>query len=93
VMVPGSYLVISHSAHELHPVAPKDTAQEVYRQTATPVTTRTRAEVQTLFTGFDLLEPGVALLETWRPGRPRAPLWPGAMSSLRGATRPQYSSS
>jgi hypothetical protein len=84
VMVPGSYLVISHSTDELHPVAPKDTAQEVYRQTATPLTTRTRAEVQTLFTGFDLLEPGVALLETWRPGpaqdvehAERYPLWAG----------------
>jgi len=61
-----------------------DFHRNLYRQTATPMTMRTRAEVLDLFSGFDLIEPGVVLGELWRPDAPievqdaeRFPLWAG----------------
>jgi hypothetical protein len=82
-LAPGSYLTISHATHELHP--PEVTAfhRDLYRQTATPMTMRTQAQVEDLFKGFELIEPGVVLSEQWHPdaGRPenpeRFPIWAG----------------
>lgn len=66
-VAPGSLLAISHATHEGQPgqAAPH---QELYRQrTATPMTMRSRNEVQSLFDGFDLVDPGVVYLPQWRP--------------------------
>jgi hypothetical protein len=48
------------------------------------MTMRSQAEVESLFSGFDLVEPGVVLGELWRPVTPedvqqpeRFPLWAG----------------
>jgi hypothetical protein len=64
---PGSYFVMSHSATESFALF---TAQEdVYqKRTSTPGTVRTREEVARLFTGLDLVEPGVVWAQEWRPG-------------------------
>jgi hypothetical protein len=83
-MAPGSYLALSHATHELHPAELTEFHRNLYRQTATPMTMRSHAEVENLFTGFDLVEPGVVLGELWRPAAPedvqnpeRFPLWAG----------------
>jgi hypothetical protein len=48
------------------------------------MTMRSRTEVEDLFTGYDLVEPGVVLGDLWRPVAPvdqyeaeRFPLWAG----------------
>jgi len=82
-LAPGSYLAISHATHELHP--PEVTAfhRNLYRQTATPMTMRGRAQVEELFAGFELVEPGVTLSEQWHPDSAavdhpeRFPIWAG----------------
>jgi len=83
-LAPGSHLVISHATHELHP--PEVTAfhRDLYRQTATPMTMRSREQVRGLFNGFDLVEPGVVLSEQWHPepdaaveDPERFPIWAG----------------
>jgi S-adenosyl methyltransferase len=83
-LAPGSYLAISHATHELHP--PEVTAfhRDLYRQTATPMTMRTREQVRGLFAGFELIEPGVVLSEAWHPepatvveDPERVPIWAG----------------
>jgi hypothetical protein len=83
-LAPGSYLAISHATHELHP--PEVTAfhRDLYRQTATPMTMRTQAQVEGLFDGFELIEPGVVLSEQWHPdvletveNPERFPIWAG----------------
>jgi hypothetical protein len=63
----GSHFVVSHSATESFRLftAPEDVYQ---RRTSTPGTVRTRPEVERLFTGLDLLEPGVVWAQEWRPG-------------------------
>jgi hypothetical protein len=81
---PGSHLVISHATHELHPSDLTAGHRELYRQTATPMTMRTRSGVAGLFDGFEVVDPGLVLLEQWRPdpnailGDPeRFPAWAG----------------
>ncbi|MGH3718686.1 MAG: SAM-dependent methyltransferase [Pseudonocardiaceae bacterium] len=69
MMVPGSYLVVSHATYEGRP----DQAgphTELYRRAGTPLTMRSRAEVEALFDGFDLVDPGVVFLPLWRPDSP-----------------------
>jgi hypothetical protein len=83
-LAPGSYLVISHATHELHPPELTDFHRDLYRQTATPMTMRSLTQVRELFDGFELVEPGVALSEKWRPeaiaavdDAERVPIWAG----------------
>jgi trans-aconitate methyltransferase len=66
-VAPGSQFVISHTAKESFSLF--TATEDVYqRRTSTPGTTRTRAEVERLFTGLELLEPGVVWAQEWRPG-------------------------
>ena len=64
-MAPGSYLVISHatadSFHEL------DDAIQAYSGASSSMHNRTRAQVEALFTGLELVEPGVVWLPQWHP--------------------------
>jgi hypothetical protein len=63
----GSHFVMSHSATESFELF--TSTEDVYqRRTSTPGTVRTRAEVEQLFTGLELLEPGVVWAQEWRPG-------------------------
>ncbi|MGW4298249.1 SAM-dependent methyltransferase [Streptomyces sp. NPDC004646] len=63
----GSWLALSHATDQDRP----DTAAAVgrlYRSRATsPVTPRSHDEIRTLFTGFDLVEPGLVHVPLWRP--------------------------
>jgi len=69
-LAPGSYLVASHTATETFiPIARQSAPRDdVYqRETATPGTVRTRAEVERFFAGLDLVDPGVTWAHEWRP--------------------------
>jgi hypothetical protein len=70
-VAPGSYLALSHATADHDPVAAEQLVR-LYQKTKTPVTMRSRAEVEALLEGFDLVEPGVVYLPQWRPdpGRP-----------------------
>jgi SAM-dependent methyltransferase len=68
-LVPGSYLVVAHPARDSRPQAMAK-LEELSKRTTTPGTTRTRAEVERLFTGFELVEPGVVWVPLWRPDCP-----------------------
>jgi S-adenosyl methyltransferase len=83
-LAPRSYLTISHATHELHPPEVTEFHRDLYRQTATPMTMRTRAQVEGLFAGFELVEPGVVLSDLWHPDADdgvehpeRFPIWAG----------------
>ncbi len=66
-MAPGSYLVISHGTDDGRST---EELEQVYRRTVTPLAMRDRAGVRALFTGFDLVEPGVVWAPQWRPDDP-----------------------
>lgn len=66
-VAPGSHFVISHSATESFRLFTPP--EDVYRlRTSTPGTVRTRAEVERLFTGLELVDPGIVWAQEWRPG-------------------------
>jgi hypothetical protein len=42
----------------------------LYRKTATPGQPRDKAEIEALFAGYDLVEPGVTWAPLWHPDEP-----------------------
>jgi SAM-dependent methyltransferase len=67
-LVPGSWLVISHGTADHRSRGQVQAGLDAYAGTATPVTPRTHAHVAALFTGWELVEPGVVWAPQWRPG-------------------------
>jgi hypothetical protein len=65
-MAPGSHIAISQFSPDGDPQA---TAQleAVYRDTPWPLTLRDQDQIERLFTGFELLPPGVVEVQLWRP--------------------------
>jgi hypothetical protein len=83
-MAPGSYLAISHvTADDITPGAQK-TARAAYDGASVPVQPRSRADVQRLLAGLDIVPPGITDVRAWRrPGRHSPPVppvmfWAGA---------------
>ncbi|MBA8925760.1 hypothetical protein BC739_002959 [Kutzneria viridogrisea] len=65
----GSYLALSHITSDA--VAEQVSALvELYRESTHPVTVRSKAEVATLFEGFELVQPGLVFTPQWRPESP-----------------------
>jgi hypothetical protein len=64
-LVAGSYLVLSHASDD----GVQDDIQgaQVYRRAGIDVALRSRRQVEELFTGFELVEPGVVWAPLWRP--------------------------
>jgi SAM-dependent methyltransferase len=65
-LAPGSYLVISHGTREELP-DDADTAEQLYRSTSNPLSLRSRDEIERFFTGFELVDPGLTWVTSWRP--------------------------
>lgn len=67
-LAPGSYLVISHAAAKEQdaPEGAED-ALATYSRRVTEFTLRTRAQVTEMFTGMELVAPGVVNVDEWRP--------------------------
>jgi S-adenosyl methyltransferase len=63
----GSYLVISHPTAEVRGDEVEEAMRRWNEQGATPIRTRTPAEIARFFHGFELLEPGLVSLSLWRP--------------------------
>jgi hypothetical protein len=71
VTVPGSYLALSHITVPEQNADAAEAAAAVYKNRATsPAVLRSPKEVQALFDGYDLVDPGLVFLPQWRPDRP-----------------------
>ncbi len=84
-MAPGSYLAISHGTTGTAENDPNDVAgsvTNVYRQASAQMHLRSLEEIQRLFDGFELLDPGVVWINEWRPDPDYPPA--GQLTSLRG---------
>ncbi len=69
-LAPGSYLVICHSCRDAKPDF-ADPAANVYNsRVAAQVCMRTRNQINDLFRGFTLVEPGLVWIPEWRPDSP-----------------------
>ena len=64
----GSYLAISHLTDEA--IDDADTGMDLYRRGGIDLTMRSRAEVEGLFAGLELVEPGVVWVPQWHPDPP-----------------------
>jgi hypothetical protein len=62
---PGSYLVLSHATADAVPEWAEVT--RVYAKATSGLRNRTRAEVEALFEGLELVDPGVSWVHEWRP--------------------------
>jgi hypothetical protein len=66
----GSHLVLSHIGAKEEPdnrTGMLADFKAVYQNTTNPVVLRTRPQIEALFDGFGLVEPGVVLVHQWRP--------------------------
>jgi hypothetical protein len=66
-MAPGSYLALSLGTTEGVDPGKIAEAQRVYRGANSQLTYRSRAQIERLFDGFDLVDPGLVRLPRWRP--------------------------
>ncbi|MDN3027865.1 SAM-dependent methyltransferase [Streptomyces sp. S.PB5] len=64
---PGSFLALSHATGDF---ADRTAAQAVYSKATASLNLRTRAEIERLFDGFDLIDPGLSQAPFWRPDAP-----------------------
>jgi SAM-dependent methyltransferase len=62
-----SYLAISHIARVPEPPPDGERILKVYEQVGTPLTPRSKAQLMSFFTGFELVEPGLVAVSRWRP--------------------------
>jgi O-methyltransferase involved in polyketide biosynthesis len=63
-MAPGSYLVLSHVSQGEDPDAADDAAR-IWDSATSPVTLRKATDIDNLFTGFDLIPPGLVATTGW----------------------------
>lgn len=66
-VVPESFAVVSHATWLPGDTAAADRAVDAYRATDTPVTLRSRERIAGLLDGWQLVAPGVAGVDLWRP--------------------------
>jgi hypothetical protein len=69
-LVPGSYIAISHGTRDSAPREQTEQVEKLSTSTPTPSKYRTRAEIQQLFEGFELVEPRLVYIPLWRPEGP-----------------------
>jgi O-methyltransferase involved in polyketide biosynthesis len=74
-MVPGSYLVLSHASHGENPDAVEEAAR-AWDSATSSMTLRTPTAIEDLFTGFELVPPGLVTTTEWGTSEP-APVGQG----------------
>ncbi|TDD85493.1 hypothetical protein E1293_11005 [Actinomadura darangshiensis] len=65
-MAPGSHLIVTHLTDDAHPEVGA-AAREVYDDATAPLIHRDHAAISRFFEGFEVLEPGVTVVNEWRP--------------------------
>src|SRR5581483_2559610 len=92
-LAPGSALVIAHGSRDTEgmPTSHLQTARKMYEREVGSVSLRTRDEVQALFEGFELFEPGVVWVPEWHPepDEPSAGAAAAAVTAAADAASPR----
>ena len=66
VMVPGSFLAISAACSDAMPMSTVRELESIYTNSNASLVFRTTAQIEQLFEGFELIEPGLTLVTRWR---------------------------
>ena len=70
VLAPGSYVAMSHSTNEGSSGGLAEQMREITAQSTNPTGVRSRAQIQRLLAGLELVPPGLVWLPEWRPESP-----------------------
>ncbi len=62
----GSFLALTHITDDFTPAAVREISDN-FKRTGSHVNARTKAEVERFFDGLELVEPGVQVIQRWRP--------------------------
>jgi hypothetical protein len=73
-LAPGSYLALCHATDEGDPDRMQALGKVYTSSVPTQAGSRSRADIQRFFDGFELVEPGLTFISQWRPGGPAAEL-------------------
>jgi hypothetical protein len=65
-MAPGSYFAASVATSEGLDLPARGEAEDVMQRASMPFTLRTRAQIEQIFDGFDMVEPGLVDVTQWR---------------------------
>jgi hypothetical protein len=66
-LAPGSFFVMTHATSDGITQETVANVQEIYQSNMTTATARTKDEIAGMFSGFDLVDPGIVLIPYWRP--------------------------
>ncbi len=69
VVPSGSWLALSHPARDVHPRQVSEAAARFNQLAPAKATLRTRDQILRFFDGLELVEPGLAQIHRWRPGK------------------------
>jgi SAM-dependent methyltransferase len=72
-LAPGSFVAASIATDDFAPL-PLAGVKRVYEAYGETLRLRTKAQAEALFTGLDLVEPGIVQIHKWRPGPGGAPI-------------------
>jgi S-adenosyl methyltransferase len=72
----GSYLTISHPASDIAPEATKTVKRELDQSMVQRSSYRTREQVTAMFSGLELVDPGITTVARWRPSSENEALSP-----------------
>ncbi|MGH3259093.1 MAG: SAM-dependent methyltransferase [Streptosporangiaceae bacterium] len=67
-VTPGSYLVLTHPASDIHSELVAESARRYNESVVTQLTLRTFDQVSRFFDGLELVEPGIVQCHRWHPG-------------------------
>jgi hypothetical protein len=68
-MAPGSYLILSHASHGENAENAEDAAR-IWDDTRSSIRLRTPSEIDSLFVGFEMVEPGLVTVTEWGTDKP-----------------------
>jgi SAM-dependent methyltransferase len=88
-LAPGSLIILSHASYEGLRVPEEQAggAVGVYQSIRNPLVMRSRQEITRFFEGYEMVEPGLVSMPSWRPGAPTDQEDPYAFSGFAGVGR------
>jgi SAM-dependent methyltransferase len=85
-LAPGSYLAASVATDDFDPI-PLAGVRRVYEAYGETLKWRTKAQVDELFAGLDVVEPGIVQIHEWRPAPGGAPIADSDIAMYGGVAR------
>ncbi|MFE9172639.1 SAM-dependent methyltransferase [Streptomyces kebangsaanensis] len=88
-LAPGSLLILTHASHEGIPLPEErsESVVDVYKDIRNPLIMRSRDEIARFFEGYDMVEPGLVPMASWRPRTAPEDEDPYAFSGFAGVGR------